>query len=277
VANLGHGKLWWWILAARGYFEFPLGFWGFYIVPAVALGVGIVSGLRTRATAPIAAMAGTPMVLLLIASSLGKYPITTGIHEVRSRFVLFTVASVFLLVAMGISRLCDCTRFKKAVALPLIASLLIPSLFGGFAGPRFRGQELRPLIAHLQHHLGPGDHVYVFHASVPAFRYYTRDQPMPAVLGRSPGPRVADLAADIRRLEGDGRLWVLASHTYNGERKIIRRTLRRMGRLGETRRAPGAVLFRCQMDPRTRSSATRPTRIIQQTGCPSPDDRKPPR
>jgi hypothetical protein len=249
VVNVGHGKWWWWILAARGYFEFPLGFWGLYVIPALGLGIGAVYSLRTRKTAATAAMAGAPIALLLIASSLGKYPITTGIHEVRSRFVLFTIASALLFTAFGISRCCEWTRHRKIVSVPLIALLLIPSLYGGFTGPRFRGQEVRPLITHLRQHLETGDAVYVFHASVPAFRYYTRDEPVAAVLGRPPRPGASDLADDLRRLRENRRLWVIASHTYNGERRVIRRTLREMGRLSETRHAPGAVLFRCALDP----------------------------
>ncbi len=249
VVNIGHGKWWWWILAARGYFEFPLGFWGVYVVAMLGLGVGVVHGLRARDTAAAAAMAGAPIVLLLIASSLGKYPITTGLHEVRSRFVVFTIASALLFMAIGISRICEWMRYRKAVSVPLVALLLMPTLYGGFMGPRFRGQELRPLIGFLQERLKPGDTVYVFHSSVPAFLYYTRDRPIAAVLGRPPRSGASDLPEQLLSLRGNRRLWVVASHTYNGERRVIRSTLGGMGRLRITRRAPGAVLYRYALDP----------------------------
>lgn len=250
VVPTAKSQLWWWILAVTGYFHYPLGFRGFIFVPLVGLLTGVVVSLSSRKSAPIAAVVGLPMVALFVASGLGMYPITTGNHEVRARFVLFTVPITLLFVARGTSWLCGLAGKKTIFSWLIVAFLVLPSLVGGFAGPRFRGQEMRPLTRHLLDNFQPGDTVYVFSGAVPAFRYYTRNESIEAVYGRRPRPGSLDLADDLRRAGDSGRLWVVVSHAYNGERRIIRKALSGMGRLEGVHRFHGAVLFDCQLGDR---------------------------
>lgn len=245
VVPTASGQLWWWILAVSGYFRYPLGFDGFIVVPLVGLITGIVVSLRSKKTALIATVIGMPMVALFVASGLGFYPITTGMHEVRARFVLFTVPITLLFIAGGTSRLCELTGKKKLLVWLIVAMLLLPSVYGGLTGPRFRGQEMRPLVRYLRDAIEPGDTVYVFSGSVPAYRFYTRSDPLEAVHGR--WPRSSDLADDLERAGDAGRLWVVVSHAYNGERRMIRKALAGEGRLNGVHRFPGAVLFDYQI------------------------------
>ena len=247
VVPTARSQLWWWILAVTGYFHYPLGFRGVVFVPLVGLVTGLVVGLSSRKSAPVAAVIGMPIVALCVASGIGLYPITTGMHEVRARFVLFTVPITLLFIAGGTSRLCELVGKKKFFSWLIVAFLVLPSLAGGFAGPRFRGQEMRPLTEYLVDHIQPGETVYVFHASVPAFRFYTRQDPVVFFAGRRPqkGPR--DLAKDLRHARNGGRLWVVVSHAYGGERQIIRRVLKSMGGRVSVHRYRGAVLFECYL------------------------------
>jgi hypothetical protein len=241
---------WWWILAIRGYFENPLGFRSLDVVPMVALAVGVIIGLTDQRYRSSAALMAAPMVVLFAASGLGLYPIATGVHEVKSRFVLFTVPMALFFIAVGTSRLCEAVNKRKVFQILVVALLLIPSLHGGITGPRFRGQEMRPLVYHLRRHMGPGDTVYVFHASAPAFRYYTRHQPIEAVIGRSPRGAASNLADDLRRVRKADRLWVVVSHAYGGEQRVIRDALNTMGSRTALHRYTGAVLFEYQLDQR---------------------------
>jgi hypothetical protein len=241
------GQLWWWILAVTGYFEYPLGFRGFIVVPMLGCITGVVLCVVNKRYLAVAAVVGTPMFLVFVASGLGMYPIATGLHEVKSRFVLFTVPIALLFIAIGVSRLCEWLGGKKILAALVVALFLIPSVYGAWSGPVFRGQEIRPLTRYLERHFQPGDTVYVFHASIPAFRFYTRHNHIEAVFGRPPRGPSAGLAEDLRRVRNADRLWVVVSHAYGGERRVLRRALRRMGTIEKTHRYPGAVLFECSL------------------------------
>jgi hypothetical protein len=234
---------WWWWLAWSGTFEFPLGFWGLTLVPMAALVAGaVVMGLDRRSRAG-GLILSAPIVLLVVASGLGRYPIATGVHEVKSRFVIFTVPILLLIIARGAGWLWEVTGRRRWIAALLIAALVLPNLYGGVAGPRFAPQEMRPLTRHLQQHVRKGDTVYVLYSSRPAFDFYTRNRPIGTVVyGAAPRHGMADLVADLERVRHADRLWVVTSHAYRGERRVLRRTLATMGRRLETYRFPGARL-----------------------------------
>jgi hypothetical protein len=249
VVAASGSQRWWWILAIKGYFQYPLGFRGFYVIPLAGLLVGIGGWLVGARRRPFAIVAGAPVLLLLVASGLGRYPIATGIHEVKSRFVLFTLPIALLFIGFGTARLCELLGRWRPICYAIVALLLIPSLFGGITGPRFPGQEMRPLVDDLMQGLQPDDAVYVFHASVPAFRYYTRHRAVDADFGKNPRRSEAALVQELQRLRQADRLWVVASHTYGRERRVMRRTLTAMGVLRVIHRYPGAVLFECHREP----------------------------
>jgi hypothetical protein len=239
--------LWWWILAVTGYFEYPLGFQGFFVVSLVGCIIGVVLCAANKEYSAVAAVVGAPMLLVFVASGLGLYPIATGVHEVKSRFVLFTVPIALLFIAIGVSRLCEWLGGKKILVSLVFALFLIPSFYGAWSGPVFQGQEMRPLTQFLERHIQPGDTVYIFHAAIPAFRFYTRHNHIEAVFGRPPRRQSAELAEDLRRVRNADRLWVVVSHAYGGERRVLRTALRRMGKIEKTHRYPGAVLFECSL------------------------------
>jgi hypothetical protein len=85
--------------------------------------------------------------------------------------------------------------------------------------------------------------VYVLYSSRPAFDFYTRNRPIDTVVyGAAPRHGMADLAADLERVRHADRLWVVTSHAYRGERRVLRSTLGEMGKRLEKQRFPGAQL-----------------------------------
>ena len=246
VVAVAKAQWWWWILAVTGYFEFPLGFRGLFIVPMGGIIAGVAVCLSDKRYRPVAAIFGAPIILVLAASSLGMYPIATGLHEVKARFVLFTVPIALIFIAVGISRVCQMVGKIKIFAYLIVASLLISSFAGALSGPRFPAQEMRPLVQYLEQHIQAGDSVYVFHASVPAFRFYTRHDPIEAVFGHS--LRRSNVQRDLQRVRKAGRLWVVVSHAFGGERRAIRKTLNTMGERKKVHRWPGAMLFEYQLN-----------------------------
>jgi len=234
---------WWWWLSWSGFFQFPLGFRSVTVLPALGLVAGLIAGFRNRRAARFHAVLVAPIVLLFIASALGKYPVATGISEVKSRFVLFTVPIALLLIASGIQWLWRILGGHKLLAAGLFGALLIPSLYGGWTGPRFPPQEMRPLVRHLERHVRSGDAVYVLYTSIPAFRFYTRHEPMDAVLGRPPRHNMEELGRDLQRAADARRLWVVVSHTFRGERRVLRDALVTMGTRVENHRFPGTQLM----------------------------------
>jgi hypothetical protein len=190
-----------------------------------------------------------PIVLLVVASGLGRYPIATGVHEVKSRFVIFTVPIALLIIAKGAGWLWEVMGRRRWIAALLAGTLVLPNLYGGVAGPRFAPQEMRPLTRHLQRHTLEGDTVYVLYSSRPAFDFYTRNRPIDTVVyGAAPRHDMADLAADLERVRHADRLWVVTSHAYRGERRVLRRTLAEMGKRLEMNRFPGAQLGLYQLE-----------------------------
>jgi hypothetical protein len=207
----------------------------------------VIAGAAAFAADPrriaTAGLLAAPIVLLVSASFLGRYPIATGVHEVKSRFVIFTVPIALLLIARGAGWVWELTGRRRTVAVLLAGLIVLPSVSGGVAGPRFARQEMRPLTQHLQRHVRAGDTVYVLHTSRPAFDFYTRRRPIDAVLyGAAPRHDVEELAADLERVRHSDRLWVVISHAYRGERRVLRKTLDAMGTRLEVVRFPGAEL-----------------------------------
>lgn len=134
----------------------------------------------------------SPLAVAFCASLLGLYP-------VAARVMLFTAPSLIVPVAVATSRLAwapsasnalrSATRFAGLVLLlpPLKRDLLL-------AGHPIAFEHVRPAVAEFRRQALPGEPIYVFTGSLPAWTFYTTDWSAPDL------KRLARLA----RLAGSG-------------------------------------------------------------------------
>jgi hypothetical protein len=114
---------------------------------------------------------GLAAVLLLLASSMGKYPFA-------ARLWLFTYAlniiymTIFFASTRAISHGSRSLALSRLFAFVAVVVVLLNARFINFAGDRLymARQEANPLISYLQEHVGAGEHVYVY----PTARYIVR-------------------------------------------------------------------------------------------------------
>ena len=206
--------------------------------------VGVVALWRRRQR-QLAWFAGA-FALVWVASALAKYPVT-------ERLWLFLAPAVIVLVAAGAEDIWDRTRQTLPVLGPIFACLLLahPALTAAHAALRPRGrEEIRPLLEHARAHYREGDVLYLYRMAEPAALYYARrglSFPGAIMLGLKPASRYQG-EADVEKLRGRPRVWVLFSHMIKGfdgldEEKLFLHALDRAGVRQDAIRQTGAALY----------------------------------
>jgi len=161
----------------------------------------------------------SPAIVTLLASGLHKYPF-------GGRLTLFLVPPVLLLMAEG----AEAIRSSASASFPAVGGVLITLLFldpgiyvlHHFAKPHTEvvqpgvmlPEEIRPVVAYVRNHEQPGDLVYVFNGSEPAFDYYAERDNFPrnnVQIGVAAGNDPQIYESDLDRLRGR-RVWVVLSH-----------------------------------------------------------------
>jgi len=236
---------------------------------AVAL-VGLI-GIARRRIAYAGFFAGTG-VLMLVASSLHRYPMT-------DRTLLFLVPIAVLLVAEGVSVVGAAVRHppvRSALAAALAVAVL--ALPGGRAVHRLfhpqKHEEIKAALATIRSDWRPTDTFYLGAASQYALRYYLecgcfatprwafrrtdvanstdsvalRSRPPHLVIGHAPPGGPNTFVTDVRKLKGRPRVWLLYSHVNSPSeltflRDELPRRLASFGRLRRTFLAPGVTLY----------------------------------
>jgi hypothetical protein len=220
-----------------GIFEDPVG------LPAVSvaatltvLGVIALGGRARRALVLLVA----PVGFAMIASMLRLYP-------ALGRLMLFAVPLFAMLIAAGLDYVRrGCGRESRIVHAVLLAALLAKP------GPRAlialirppQGEELKPVLRAIERQRRPGDAIYLYFASEPAFVFYSRyaDRPvLPDVEVIVGGNGFFDHGAyprDARRLAArGGRAWLVFSHVLPDDEPTI------LGLLGPARRLEAIQAF----------------------------------
>jgi hypothetical protein len=247
----------------------------------IALGfcvLGAVSLTGKRLEKQIALI--TPVILMLIAWGLHKYPLL-------GRTQLFLIPSFVLLLAEGVASAITkprraLARAGVAVCAGLVAVALATPTLGHVARAR-RFEDMKPVLNHLASHQLPADTVYVYYTAQYQLRYYMEcgcagarfkkarksglwpllpgpggeDEFAPALLsvqprlivapyrGRDPQPYVRDLDA----LRGRARVWFLLSSLEDSRRAFLLRELDKRGTLraafsvGKGKNAAGVYLY----------------------------------
>jgi dolichyl-phosphate-mannose-protein mannosyltransferase len=204
----------------------------------LAAAIGVVA-LGRFAPRLLAWFAGA-FLLAWVASTLRHYPVAT-------RLWLFFTPVVVILAAAGVEEVWRRTRNSFPALAPILACLMFayPSLVAarGIVVPRLH-EEIRPLLVHVRQHYRADDVIYVYREAQYAAAYY-------AALGLAlPGRVVIGTTtdeADMAKLRGHSRVWLLFSHVVvsdgmNEERHFLR-LLDGVGRRIEERQETGASVY----------------------------------
>jgi hypothetical protein len=221
---------------------FPLGHGGVpEIVRPVALAAAVVGGLLLlRQRIHAALILGLPIILMLFAAAIDKYP-------VFERTILFIIPAVIVFTAHGIASVWRPARRLPALAVvgvaltAFVAYHPVANAARHVAHP-LKKEESKPLLRELARRWRPGDSLYVHYGAQYVFRYYaecgclgvsTSKPPFSFATRRTEGPKLFSPALrsrpphfiigesqgaiemrrrDIRRMVGQPRVWILFSH-----------------------------------------------------------------
>jgi hypothetical protein len=243
-------------------FAYPGGLGGTEIraggIAAVLFVIGI-AGLA-RQCRPIAVALVVPGVLALAASALHKYPFA-------GRLLLFLVPLMILGVAHGAAMvgaaLGRSQPFASLVLLGVLVAAPCLETYQELNRP-MRHEQIQPILEQVRGEWQPGDRVYIYYGALPAFTFYTRQQPFPEdaiIVGTEARDNLAKYRQQLAELKGRRRVWLLFSHRHKNEQSIIQAYAEGLGRCEGALRAPGAAafLFNFAVPPEMNSVAAAPT------------------
>jgi len=221
------------IIAFLGITLFTIGAWRFWRARDLRLGVLVL-----------------PFILPLFASAIKAYPY-------HGRHLLLALPALLILMAHGVETLAGLGSRAARLAATAAAGLLVGAsvyVLGTQLPERLHREDMRPLLARLQAVRRQGESLYVYHGGKKGFDYYgprylvSNDK---VVFGtRDP--------ADVLRLSGLGRVWVLVVRVPDLSVDNWPAFLAELGKLGTCgvehvvteadRTLPGAVaLYRCDL------------------------------
>ena len=207
---------------------------------AAALGlIGLVAMGRERW--PVALAVALPAVLALLSSAVHKYPFA-------GRLLLFLVPPMLLSVGRGASVVATALRPSQPLAALVIAGLLFlaPTVeaYQTFRRPP-RCEQIVPVLSSVRQEWRPGDKVYVYYGAVPAFTFYTREDPFPpcVILGQEHRNERTAYRDELAKLAGEPRVWIVFSHPHQSEESLIRAYAEGLGECRREIRQPGAFAF----------------------------------
>jgi len=211
----------WYPAAFFGMFSSTLGlpFAGF---AAALAAVGCWSLYRRDRS--LLAMLAMPLVLALVTSALKRYPF-------QERLLLFAAPLLILLIAAGFAAVVGIAKGPRIASVPVLPALLalcvlaFPLRDGAYwlwAFPHQqidwpRREEIKPILAYLQHHYLPGDRVYVYKYGGAPIAYYTAHYGLSDLnINYLPdvGPDDARIQASLATMKG-ARVWIILDHVYH--------------------------------------------------------------
>lgn len=160
----------------------------------------------------------TPILVLLAAAALRQYPF-------GGRLTLFLLPLFLLLIATGL----DAALLPLPPALAKAGLILVVVVAAGAAWrqrPALRQQDVRPAFSYLRSQWRAGDRLYVYWGAWQAASFYAPHYGFHAadmVFGNCYIRQPRLLRAELDRLRGQQRIWVLATHSLQAfaEQEII--------------------------------------------------------
>jgi hypothetical protein len=154
-----------------------------------------------------------PLVFVLVASSLHRYPLS-------GRLMLFFVPTLLLLIASGVSHLLTLTSRGRSVIAAAALCFLLP--VGGeyslLSKPKAK-DEIKPAIQYLERSWQPGDVVYLYYAAEPSFKFYWPHNGGSYITGVRSRDNWHKYIDDLDQLRGKHRVWVFFSHVFTPVKK----------------------------------------------------------
>jgi hypothetical protein len=177
-----------------------------------------------------------PPLFVVIANLLKIYPL-------EPRLILFTLPLSITLVVNGLQVLAkDKSRFFNIV---LVFVFIVPTLrnVSNLTRPAMR-EELRPLLKFINENRKSNELVYVYYGSSSAVLYYSRlfqfDKSQ-YVYGKMFRNNPQEYGKEIQSLTKKGRAWIVFSHYWKNERKLILENFE--GEILITKQTVGASIF----------------------------------
>jgi hypothetical protein len=192
------------------YFFYPG--WG-WLWGALFTALGLIF-LSRQGPRRLAAYWGGPLIMAFAAAALHRYPFMG--HFNGSRLLLFSAPWLYLITATGLTAAFLWLRGRPQRWLaPLLAGLILVTtqplaLTRENLRPLGNRQELKPVAAYLQSHIGPGDLVYVYYHAIYPFKYYYKGDQGEVIWGKDCVE--TGLALPAAGSAPPRHLWLAAAH-----------------------------------------------------------------
>lgn len=226
------------ILNTARLFRFVHHWW----VPAGALAaIGLLAWLRHARGRDAAALMAAPMAVTFGAALAHLYP------YIPRRQNMFLTPMLIVMTGLGFQWLAAKTG-RRAAACVVLAALALGGLKEAVAFLRHTGREnLRPVAQALAERARPGDRIYVYARTMPAFRYY-----YPGGIGEVVG------AVNLRRspdefehqlddlLSRQGRIWMIFTNVVDRGKDAALARAAEWRTVEEVASSSGAWLYRVE-------------------------------
>jgi hypothetical protein len=187
------------------------------LVSIVGAAIFVVGCIRlARRNIVYFSLLAVPVLTTLLGAFLHKYPL-------GGRFLLFLLPILFLFIGEGAIVIAEASgQLYHITRLAVLVILLMKPISADLQtliNPS-RPEDIKLAILHIQTHERPGDVWYVYHWARYQFWYYSevyRVQPTRVWIGVDCGTDVACYSADLDKLRGQPRVWVLFSHIWTGD------------------------------------------------------------
>jgi hypothetical protein len=189
----------------------------------------------------------SPIVFLLIASALRKYP---G----GDRLALFLISPIILITSEGAIDLIS--KYSGNIAVLVIAIFLTFFLYPFHDALKtikepIKHEEIKPSMKYLSENLKKDDTVYIYYGAVQAFKFYLKEfniDKKKCISGSISARKDWEiLLEEIEKLRGKKRVWFLFSHVYNkrgvNEKQFVLFHLNRTGKSIESQQYKGASVY----------------------------------
>ncbi|MBI4621870.1 MAG: glycosyltransferase family 39 protein [Verrucomicrobia bacterium] len=151
------------------------------------------------------------LLVVGVASALHQYPFA-------GRLLVFLVPAAIISLGAGVTTLWNDGRWVSRAAAVLLALALVAPQVAPVARNPARGRsnhDLRPVLQQVAAQRLPGDKIHLYSMGWPAFTYYAKKfglANVPLTVSPSRDEGQASLQANLQKLAGSGRVWIVFSH-----------------------------------------------------------------